>query len=230
MLSFWAMTQADFFSKANEFTEETKALLDACFSNVDEPKPEKLEDRLVVRIRAHLHRNTGRRLAELDIYQRFCLDSSERYLAVEQSIFKVTAVIDRTPIVRYEYDRLARSKPSSHIQIHAHRGAISHLLSQNKHREPHALESLHFPTGGPRFRPALEDLLEFLICDCKFEPRDGWRKAIRQGRERWRRLQTRAVVRDAPSEAVQALEEIGYKIQLPDEGPKSDNLEKLQAW
>ncbi|GAB2972874.1 hypothetical protein GCM10017788_74860 [Amycolatopsis acidiphila] len=48
-------------------------------------------------------------------------------------MFKVTAKVDRTPIARYDYDREARAKPSSHIQIHAHRGAISHLLSQAGH-------------------------------------------------------------------------------------------------
>jgi hypothetical protein len=44
------------------------------------------------------------------------------------------------------------------------------------------------------------------------EKSEGWRRAIHEGRERWRRTQNRAVVRDAPCEAVAALEAFGYTV------------------
>ncbi|EHR53350.1 hypothetical protein SacmaDRAFT_5184 [Saccharomonospora marina XMU15] len=224
------MTRADLVSEVDRFTSETEELLRSCFAMVDEPSTETRGDRLVTKIRAHLTGRSKQELAELDIYQRFCLDSTETYLAVEQSVFKVTANIDRTPIVRYDYDRLAHSKPSSHIQIHTHRGAVSHLLSQTEHPKPHAIESLHFPTGGARFRPSLEDLLEFLIKDCKFTAKDDWSAAVRKGRERWRRLQARAIVRDAPSEAVAALTNLGYDVKPPSNGVPADSTKALHTW
>lgn len=220
----------DLVSEVERFTSETESLLRACFEEVQDPIVETYQDRVVVKIVVSLRNKSKKKLAELDILQRFCLDSTETFLAVEQSVFKVTAHVDRTPIVRYDYDRLARSKPSSHIQIHAHRGAISHVLSQTSHPEPHALESLHFPTGGARFRPCLEDLIEFLISDCLFAPKEGWRQAVKDGRERWRRLQLRTLVRDVPNEAVKVLSDLGYRIEEPKDGARLDKLKPLQAW
>ena len=87
-------------------------------------------------------------------------------------------------------------------------GALSHLLSRLDHRTPHSIESLHIPMGGERFRPCLEDIVEFLIRDCGFPGKGGWAAALADGRAKWRRIQTRAVVRDSPAEAIGALVEM----------------------
>lgn len=223
-------TSPDLVSEVERFTSETEALLRACFLDVEDPEIETLGEHLVTKIKTTMRGKNGDKLAELDVFQRFCLDSTEKFLAVEQSVFKVTAFVDRTPIVRYDYDRSARSKPSAHIQIHAHRGAISHVLSQTGHPKPHALESLHFPTGGARFRPCLEDLLEFLVRDCKFDAKGTWSTAVKAGRERWRRLQVRSIVRDVPSEAVDVLERLGYAIQPPSTRSHPDSGKALHTW
>ncbi|OPX06965.1 hypothetical protein [Mycobacterium sp. AT1] len=55
-------------------------------------------------------------LAELSAVYKLCVDSFSHYLAVEHSSFVLKAKLDRAPIIRWEYDRDARSKPSSHIQ------------------------------------------------------------------------------------------------------------------
>lgn len=220
----------DLVSEVERFTSETESLLHACFADVKDSQVESLGERLVVKTKAPMRGQKGEYLAELDIFQRFCLDSTDTYLTVEQSVFKLTASIDRTPILRYDYDRLARSKPSSHIQLHAHRGAISHVLSQTGHPKPHALESLHFPTGGARFRPCLEDLLEFLIRDCKFAAKEGWSQAVTEGRERWRRLQARSIVRDVPHEAADVLTKLGYAVVPPHGGTRPDSAKALHTW
>ncbi|MDD4867377.1 MAG: hypothetical protein PHQ28_09755 [Mycobacterium sp.] len=46
--------------------------------------------------------------------------------------------------------------------------------------------------------------------------------------DRWRRKRVATVVRDAPSEAIEALRERGYKIELPKPAPK-DKRDKLRA-
>ncbi|MFJ8910623.1 hypothetical protein [Amycolatopsis sp. NPDC102389] len=223
------MTNSDLQEQVNRFTSETETLLRACFDDVPDSEVKTLGERVVTDIKPVTLKAKGRPLAELHVFQRFRLDSTETYLAVEQSVFKLTAKIDRTPIVRYDYDRDARSKPSSHIQLHAHRGAISHLLSQTRHSNPHELASLHFPTGGARFRPCLEDFVEFLIRDCRLDAKAGWEKEVEAGRERWRRLQVRAVVREVPSEAVAVLERLGYKVQPPEE-TRLDSQKALRTW
>ncbi|MER6664313.1 hypothetical protein ABT256_07175 [Amycolatopsis japonica] len=222
------MTSSDLQEQVDQFTSETETLLRACFDDVPDTEVETLAERVVTDLKVTL-KIKGRALAQLHVFQRFRLDSTETFLAVEQSIFKLTAIIDRTPIVRYEYDRDARAKPSSHIHFHAHRGAISHLLSQAGHKSPHELASLHLPTGGARFRPCLEDFLEFLISDCRLGAKQGWEQEVKAGRERWRRLQVRSIVRDVPSEAIAALEGLGYTVQPPDEA-RQDSRKALHTW
>jgi hypothetical protein len=84
--------------------------------------------------------------------------------------------------------------------------------------------------GGDRFRPSLEDVVEFLIRDCGFPGADGWKAAVQRGRAKWRRIQTRVVVRDSPAEAVAALEVMGYVVQPPPDGESDERIEKLQSW
>lgn len=169
-------------------------------------------------------------LATLRVNYKLCTDEFSQWLAVEHSTFELKARIDRAPIIRWDYDRDAHSKPSSHVQVTAHRGALSHLLSQLGHPTPHSLESLHIPTGGERFRPCLEDVVEFLIVDCGFRGKCAWRRVVREGRAKWRRIQTGVVVRDAPAVAADVLRRMGYTVTLPDGGDPPERLHKLHGW
>lgn len=87
-------------------------------------------------------------VADLDVSMKCRLDSRAQWLAVDRSRLQLKARIDRTPIVRFEYDRDAYNKPAAHLHIHAQRGALSHMLSRAGHQTPHAMESLHIPLGG----------------------------------------------------------------------------------
>ena len=171
----------------------------------------------------------GERVASLEI-ALFCrLDSTERYLTIESSVFGLSADVDRTPVLRYEYERDMHQAPHAHIHIHAHRGALSHLLSKTGYATPHDMSSLHIPVGGSRFRPCLEDLLQFLISECGFDAKPNWKEHVEVGRERWRRYQVRSIVRGVPTEAVETLRDLGYTIEAPE--TLSEESEKaLRAW
>jgi hypothetical protein len=84
-----------------------------------------------------------------------------------------------------------------------------------------------FPSGVA-VRSSLEDVLDMLVRELGVDHEKGWREALAAGRERWRRMQIRAAVRDAPSEAVAALQQLGYEVHLPDGlfAPQ-DNLSRL---
>ena len=172
----------------------------------------------------------GTPLAALTVRIWLCLDSSAKHLAVDESQYKLISTLDREPIIRFEYDRGVSGKPGAHIQVHAHRGALSHLLTKTGYSNPHAMESLHLPTGGDRFRISLEDVVEFRVVECKFDKRDGWRDQVSVGRKRWRRMQLLSAVRDAPSIAVDALEALGYSVTLPGTGAAPDAHDKLTRW
>jgi hypothetical protein len=131
--------------------------------------------------------------------------------------------------LRFDYVRDMQSKPHAHIQIHGHRGALSHLLSRAGHDAPHDMASLHVPVGGSRFRPCLEDVVQFLIEECRFDHHEDWRRPVENGREQWRRRQVAATVRAVPSEAVRVLTELGYDIKPPSVVVE-DSAKALHRW
>lgn len=173
-------------------------------------------------------------------------DSPGQYLAVDESAVKVYAGAKAAgePLFRYEYLRAATGDvPGAHVQIHGHRDALTFVMTRAGVGSPRGqrlagrvaqgaavpqMSDLHFPVGGSRFRPSLEDVLDMLVRELGVDHEKGWREALAAGRERWRRMQIRAVVRDAPGEAVAALEHLGYEVRLPDGlSAPQDNFSRL---
>ncbi|MFN8120406.1 MAG: hypothetical protein U0R67_12665 [Micropruina glycogenica] len=170
-------------------------------------------------------------------------DSAGRYLAVEKSTFAVHAgsSTNKEPLFRYDYVRQPKAPiPCAHLQVHAHRDAFTHALSSagrnsrrgksmskrtpDKHPQ---LSDFHFPLGGPRFRPCLQDLIAALQDEFGLDAADGWHDALAEGRATWRRQQVGAAVRDAPQEAVRVLTELGYSVTGPQVPERLDRLEQL---
>lgn len=101
----------------------------------------------------------GERLATLGVQVYLGLDSSGNYLKAWKSKVAVHSTLDRTPLVRQEFDAMmSESAPLAHWHVHADRGALSHILGRahpvrsDVVRKPHDMSSLHFPVGGERFR------------------------------------------------------------------------------
>lgn len=164
-------------------------------------------------------------------------DSDQHFLAIEKSSIHVRMAGNHPePLFRWEYVRNPTSSvPSAHFHLHAHRDEIVYLLltggEGNRRVKKRAqqvgetsptiprLSALHLPLGGPRFRPCLEDVLQFLILEFGIDRADDWENAIHEGRRNWRRVQTGVVVRDSPDEAVRVLKELGYTIEAPQNPP-----------
>lgn len=178
----------------------------------------------------------GEYLADLRLLMFLSLDHTGRYLKTLRSDLAIHSVLDRTPLLRLEFRSDMHTAPIAHWQIHAERGAFSHLLARaHAHRpelvaRPHDLSSLHLPVGGKRFRPCLEDLLEFLVVECGVDTREGWQAAIHQGRASWRRRQLASAVRDIPEEAARSLREAGWEVPPPDSGSRQARQQTLSAW
>jgi hypothetical protein len=75
----------------------------------------------------------------------------------------------------------------------------------------------------------LEDVVQFLITECRFDHLDGWEQHVERGRELWRRRQVAAAVRAVPSEAVRVLRELGYSVAGP-EVEREDSSVALRRW
>lgn len=191
-------------------------------------------------------RLAGQILFAISVEYRCVFDRSGEYLRIDESRIKVFAG-ERTkgdPLFRYEYVNDQRSElPCAHLQVHAHRDQLMMAMAIAAHSGTHRrknlftgfpqtaqMSRLHFPLGGPRFRPGLEDVLQMLHTEFGTEVGPTWPEQLERARSQYRRTQTAAVIRDCPSEAVRVLTDLGYTITPPDDGPAPDRAERLAAF
>lgn len=167
----------------------------------------------------------GEHLADLELVMYQTLDRSGEYLKTSKTDFRVFSTIDRTPLIRLEYDSEARTVPTAHWQFHAERGAFSHLLTIASRtrdvRGPGDLSKLHLPVGGERFRPGLEDVIELLVRDCGIDAKSDWESAVMEGRKRWRLRQLLAAVRDQQDDVAELMRSLGWSVDRDTPSPRS---------
>jgi hypothetical protein len=147
----------------------------------------------------------GRTSGWLDISYRLCLDEESWYLTVVSSFVGIYATEDlQTALCHYDYERNKQhGYPEAHLQVDAESAALrAWRLTDGSSKQ---LVDLHFPVGGRRYRPALEDVIEFLIAEKLAKPRQGWEGVLNQSREDFRRRQLRAAIRRDLETAKQAL-------------------------
>lgn len=174
-------------------------------------------------------------VADLDFQMYLDLDTSGDFLKAVRTDFAVYSVLDKQPLFRLDYQADMHTVPVAHWQFHAERGSLTHLLTlANQHRpkvieNPHTISKLHFPVGGERFRPCMEDVLQFLIQECGVDPLPAWFKVVVEGREKWRRLQLRSAVRDLQEEAAGVLRREGWTVKPP-EGSLTELGSTLNRW
>lgn len=120
------------------------------------------------------------------------------------------------PVVRLEYDRAAVTKPAAHVHFHAESAELAWAYGTAGEPLPRFHE-LHFPMGGRRFRPTLEDLLLFLDRERLFTNwvTPEWKSIIEESRAGWEALQARSTTRRHPKEAAAQLRSMGYRVSEP---------------
>lgn len=134
------------------------------------------------------------------------LDPESQYLAVQSSTFglwvKVMDDSKRRPVFRVEYDRNTTTKPPAHVHFHAESAELAWVYGSGGVTLPRGHE-VHFPVGGVRFRPVIEDVLLFLDREHLFNDwaTTTWRSTIDASRHVYDLRQARATVRRFPDEA-----------------------------
>jgi hypothetical protein len=229
----------DVHQAALTFAQELQDLLDAVIPkrwSVDDSKRRVQalagpKNRYVIRLAEsrgliELTRN-GVIVAYLRVEYYCTHDTQRSYLAVEKSVFELRSSADRVPLARLDYVRNAHTVPAAHWNIHAERGAVSNLLGRTNPDHPGLVSKLHFTVGGSRMRPCLEDFIDVMAYEFRFDLRPGAVRILQDGRERWRRRQIGALVRDAPDVAVRVLDELGYTVKIPDTGHHPTNTASL---
>jgi hypothetical protein len=155
------------------------------------------------------------------------LDDSGEHLAVDTSFFSL--VIDsksQRPVIRVEYDRGRGSEPddesgsqhrrsAAHVQVHGSSDELAYVQGPRGATKLRALKDFHIPVGGRRFRPTLEDFIDFLGTEELIPLHPGWFEVVSRHRRDWLELQLRAAVRHDPAVAVTQLRQMGYQVAEP---------------
>ncbi len=138
------------------------------------------------------------------------LDAENRYLAVAKSGYALYLDADRDQLVfHYDYEREpAHPYQPAHVQVVGEAAALT-ALAEQRGQPRKQLRDFHFPVGGRRYRPILEDVIEFLVLEDLADARSDWREVIQEARDEWERRQLRAAVRRDPEAALAQLSEDG---------------------
>lgn len=210
---------SDLESRVHDFADDVLTRVLTCLEGTPQPDDLRIDaspdgHRFTFSYRQTLHADgSDGVIGMLHLHYALGTDRTGEHLAVHVSTFQLRDSRGKKPIIRFEYVRDAQNVPCSHIHVHAESGLFTQLLAATGHKSPAAVQSVHIPTGGDRFRPCVEDFVEFLISECKVAGREGWRDEINLGREQWRRMQTAAAVRDRPEVAIEELRRLGLTVE-----------------
>ena len=157
--------------------------------------------------RFRVRRGGGRTWCWLNLSFRLGLDDEQKYLTVVSSFIGVYADDDdRACLCHFDYERdKPGGYPEAHLQVFGESNALARWGGRVQDR---GLERLHFPVGGRRYRPILEDVIEFLISERLATGKDGWQQAVAGGRGEFQRLQLGAAIRGDPETARQMVREL----------------------
>jgi len=132
----------------------------------------------------------------MDVGFQLRLDAEREHLMVHKSFVGVFGSQDaKHGLFHYDYERdKADGYPDAHLQVYGTSDFLD-TLNDPKCDPGRSLAQLHFPVGGKRFRPCLEDIIEFLIVERLVQAREGYEKVIETGREGFRKNQLMAAMR-----------------------------------
>jgi hypothetical protein len=211
----------DLVYKSRVFADELSALLNATVCNGPQLNVLVFPEYTVVGYKVSRHNVRGEGLPikirrapkfYLGLSIRLQPDEADENLMVKSSamILATEAVItNANMLLHYDYQREKDDGyPEAHLQI----CATSQLWEEAGRRhdgDTRLLGKLHLPVGGRRFRPTIEDILEFLIVEKLVEARPNWEADLEASREAFREKQLRAAIRRFPEVALDQLERDG---------------------
>ncbi|TFH52482.1 hypothetical protein E4J66_07535 [Actinomyces viscosus] len=179
----------------------------------------------------------GRELLDLVVSYRCTMSTQHPYMLIESSTFGLRPHGGGEWLARLDHlHRPSASVPCSHLHVHAHRDAWTFIMSRDgrgskrgtvkrrgRAEKAPQISDIHFPVGGPRLRPTLEDFLTMAIEDLGIDHPVNARKELDRARARWRLEQTRSIVRSSSDIAADVLREMGWVV-TPPESYETQNL------
>lgn len=137
---------------------------------------------------------TGQPSAFIHAAFTLTFDDEGDYVQVQQSTMGICAEPDLDEFLfHYDYDRDKVGYPDAHVQIPVVHPAWETIRARIKSER--TFGRLHLPLGPKRFRPTIEDLIEFVVDEGIATPRNGWREPLDTARQEFADKQLRAAVR-----------------------------------
>jgi hypothetical protein len=138
-------------------------------------------------------------------------DQEGQYLMVKSSFMGL--FLDPSleeALLHYDYERDKQDGyPEAHLQVVATSESWEELARRAGH-EARPLERLHLPVGGRRYRPTLEELIDFLITEDLADGHPGWTDHVERGKTDFYQKQLRAAIRRDPATALDILRQEGH--------------------
>lgn len=151
----------------------------------------------------------------LRLHHTLVLDESNQHLTTNKNTYTLVTADEDLAVLTYDYVRDPPNKyPEAHLHIDGEAQGLQRLLDLSDRAKSRPAD-LHLPVGGRRYRPSLEDLIEFCILEELVTPRPGWQNALDASRDRFHTQQLRAAVRRKPDEAASVLRDIGWTASAP---------------
>lgn len=161
---------------------------------------------------------SGKKCVWLYLQHSFGWDPEQVYLTMTQStlsLYSSEGMDDEHLVLGMDYIREPTNRyPGSHLHVHGDRDDLERIYLGDD-RDSRKLRDLHLPVGGKRFRPTLEDMIEFVITEEMAVPRLGWDAVLADHRQRWFTIQLKAAVRREQNLAADALKEAGWSLTPP---------------
>jgi len=146
------------------------------------------------------------------------LDPEGVYLTMTKStmsLYTSPQMEDARLIVGIDYARNPKNQyPGPHLHVAGERDDLDAIYLGDE-RKTRKLRDLHLPVGGKRFRPTLEDLVEFMVTEEMVDPRPGWKQVVETHRAQWENTQLKAAVRRNQEAAADALSKAGWAVTPP---------------
>ena len=150
----------------------------------------------------------------LRVLHTLTLDDESEHLSNTKSVYSLATINDE-PILTYDFVRDPPNVyPEAHLHIDGESASLQRLLELSGQHE-RTVQRLHLPVGGRRFRPCLEDLIEFCVHEELVSAHPDWEKVLAEARERFHLRQLSAATRRCPEVAQYALQDLGWTVLPP---------------
>lgn len=144
------------------------------------------------------------------------LDPEVRHVIVQGSTMGVYSRDDfESMVFHYDFEREPdNAYPPAHLQVPGTSKSMDELCKRAGLTT--TLGRFHFPVGGKRYRPTVEDMIEFLVVEGIARSHPRCTATLRDHRETWERIQLRSVVRRDPDTAAEELRRLRWSVGPPE--------------